>query len=122
LDVLEENDAHGTFFVVGSEVARHPELTKKITEGGHEVGLHTFTHPKMQRLAPWRRKLELSQTQAAIARATGVHTNLVRFPYSSRPSAIDDVNWGLVKEAGEQGYLVVVNDLGSEDWKQPGVP
>ena len=50
----------------------------------HELGLHTFTHPNMQRIAPWRRKLELSQTQVAIARAAGVHTNLVRFPYSSK--------------------------------------
>jgi cellulose synthase/poly-beta-1,6-N-acetylglucosamine synthase-like glycosyltransferase/peptidoglycan/xylan/chitin deacetylase (PgdA/CDA1 family) len=121
LDVLRENGAHGTFFVVGSEVARHPDLTRKITDGGHELGLHTFTHPNMQRIAPWRRKLELSQTQVAIARATGVHTNLVRFPYSSRPQAIDDVNWKLIRDVGDQGYLVVVNDLDSEDWQRPGV-
>jgi hypothetical protein len=52
LDVLRENGAHGTFFVVGSEVARHPDLTRKITDGEHELGLHTFTHPNMQRIAP----------------------------------------------------------------------
>jgi cellulose synthase/poly-beta-1,6-N-acetylglucosamine synthase-like glycosyltransferase/peptidoglycan/xylan/chitin deacetylase (PgdA/CDA1 family) len=121
LDVLRENGAHGTFFVVGSEVARHPDLTKKITDGGHELGLHTFTHPNMQRIAPWRRKLELAQTQVAIAKATGVHTNLVRFPYSSKPQAIDDVNWKLIRDVGDQGYLVVVNDLDSEDWQRPGV-
>jgi cellulose synthase/poly-beta-1,6-N-acetylglucosamine synthase-like glycosyltransferase/peptidoglycan/xylan/chitin deacetylase (PgdA/CDA1 family) len=122
LDVLEEYGAHGTFFVVGSAVTRHSDVARSITEAGHEVGLHTFTHPNMQRLAPWRRKLELSQTQVAIARATGVRTNLVRFPYSSRPAAIDDVNWELIKEAGAQGYLVVVNDLDSNDWQKQGVP
>ncbi len=121
LEVLKDNDAHGTFFVVGSEVARNPELTRRITDGGHELGLHTFTHPNMQRLAPWRRTFELSQTQVAIARAANVRTNLVRFPYSSKPQAIDNVNWRIVKEAGRQGYLVVVNDLDSEDWKRPGV-
>ncbi|HET6529975.1 MAG TPA: bifunctional polysaccharide deacetylase/glycosyltransferase family 2 protein [Actinoplanes sp.] len=121
LEVLDEYDAHGTFFVVGSEVARHPDLTKRITASGHELGLHTFTHPNMQRIAPWRRKLELAQTQVAVAQATGVHTNLVRYPYSSRPQAIDNVNWSLIKEAGARGYLVVVNDQDSEDWKKPGV-
>ncbi|MFF5295744.1 bifunctional polysaccharide deacetylase/glycosyltransferase family 2 protein [Paractinoplanes globisporus] len=121
LDVLAENDAHATFFVVGSEVARHPALTKRITDGGNELGLHTFTHPNLQRIAAWRRTLELSQTQVAIARAAGVHTNLVRFPYSSKANAIDDVNWKLVKDAGKQGYLVVVNDVDSEDWQRPGV-
>ncbi|MEV8507459.1 bifunctional polysaccharide deacetylase/glycosyltransferase family 2 protein [Actinoplanes sp. NPDC051475] len=121
LDVLEQNDAHGTFFVVGSEVARHPDLTKRITDRGNELGLHTFTHPNLQRLAPWRRSLELSQTQVAIARAANVRTNLARFPYSSKPQAIDDVNWKIVKEAGAEGYLVVVNDMDSEDWQRPGV-
>nr|WP_221375575.1 bifunctional polysaccharide deacetylase/glycosyltransferase family 2 protein [Actinoplanes polyasparticus] len=121
LDVLKENDAHGTFFVVGSEVARHPDLAKRVTDNGNELGLHTFTHPNLQLLAPWRRTLELSQTQVAIARATGVHTNLARFPYSSKNAAIDDENWKLIKNAGRQGYLVVVNDTDSQDWQRPGV-
>jgi cellulose synthase/poly-beta-1,6-N-acetylglucosamine synthase-like glycosyltransferase/peptidoglycan/xylan/chitin deacetylase (PgdA/CDA1 family) len=121
LEVLKENDAHGTFFVVGSEVARNPELTRKITADGNELGVHTFTHPNMQRLAPWRRTFEISQTQMAIAQAANVHTNLVRFPYSSKPQAIDEVNWKIVKQAGRQGYLVVVNDRDSEDWQRPGV-
>ncbi len=122
LQVLKENDAHGTFFVVGSEVSRQPALAKRITDDGNELGLHTFTHPNLQRIAPWRRTLELSQTQVAIARATGVHTNLARFPYSSKNAAIDETNWKIIKDAGRQGYLVVVNDLDSEDWQRPGVP
>ncbi|BCJ43005.1 bi-functional transferase/deacetylase [Actinoplanes ianthinogenes] len=121
LQVLRENDAHGTFFVVGSQVARHPALTKDIVADGNELGLHTFTHANMQLLAPWRRRLELSQNQVAIAKATGVHTNLARFPYSSKTDAIDDTNWKIVKEAGQAGYLVVVNDLDSEDWQRPGI-
>ncbi|GAA1599599.1 bifunctional polysaccharide deacetylase/glycosyltransferase family 2 protein [Actinoplanes couchii] len=121
LEVLERHDAHATFFVVGSQVARHPQLTKQIVTGGNELGLHTFTHPNMQRLAPWRRELELSQTQMAIAKATGTRTHLARFPYSSKNAAIDEVNWKLVQEAGALGYLVVVNDTDSEDWQRPGV-
>ena len=120
LDVLRKHDAHGTFFVVGSEVARHPSLTRRITDEGNELGLHTFTHPNMQRIAPWRRTFELSQTQVTIARAAGVHTNLVRLPYSSKTAAIDEVNWKIIKAAGRQGYLVVVNDLDSADWQRPG--
>ncbi|GLW29502.1 bi-functional transferase/deacetylase [Actinoplanes regularis] len=121
LEVLRENDAHGTFFVVGSQVARHPALTKEIVADGNELGLHTFTHPNMQLLAPWRRHLELSQNQVAIAKATGVHTNLARFPYSSKADAIDETNWKIIKEAGQAGYLIVVNDRDSEDWQRPGV-
>ncbi|MEU8658865.1 bifunctional polysaccharide deacetylase/glycosyltransferase family 2 protein [Actinoplanes philippinensis] len=120
LDVLRRHDAHATFFVVGSQVARNPELTERIVDDGNELGLHTFTHPNMQRLAPWRRELELSQTRTAIARATGVSTHLARFPYSSKNAAIDEANWKLIKEAGALGYLVVVNDTDSNDWQRPG--
>ena len=54
-------------------------------------------------------------------RPPGCSTSLIRFPYSSKAAAIDDVNWPLVKEAGKLGYLVVVNDTDSEDWQRPGV-
>jgi cellulose synthase/poly-beta-1,6-N-acetylglucosamine synthase-like glycosyltransferase/peptidoglycan/xylan/chitin deacetylase (PgdA/CDA1 family) len=121
LDVLEEHNAHATFFVVGSQVARHPEIVRQMAAEGHELGVHTFTHPNLIRLAPWRRKLEYAQTQLAIAQAAGVKTSLIRFPYSSKASAIDDVNWPLIKEAGKLGYLFVVNDTDSEDWRRPGV-
>jgi cellulose synthase/poly-beta-1,6-N-acetylglucosamine synthase-like glycosyltransferase/peptidoglycan/xylan/chitin deacetylase (PgdA/CDA1 family) len=120
LEVLRRHDAHATFFVIGSQVARNPDIARQVVDGGNELGLHTFTHPNMQRLAPWRRELELSQTQMAIARATGVRTNLARFPYSSKNAAIDEVNWKLIKEAGALGYLVVVNDTDSNDWQLPG--
>jgi cellulose synthase/poly-beta-1,6-N-acetylglucosamine synthase-like glycosyltransferase/peptidoglycan/xylan/chitin deacetylase (PgdA/CDA1 family) len=121
LQVLKEYQVTGTFFVVGSEVARHPELAEQLVDAGNELGVHTFTHPNLQRIAPWRRTLEINETQNVIAKATGVHTNLVRFPYSSKTQAIDNVNWKIVKEVGRQGYLMVVNDVDSEDWQRPGV-
>jgi cellulose synthase/poly-beta-1,6-N-acetylglucosamine synthase-like glycosyltransferase/peptidoglycan/xylan/chitin deacetylase (PgdA/CDA1 family) len=121
LAVLKQYHAVGTFFVIGSEVSRNPGLTRKITEGGNEVGIHTFTHPNLERIAPWRRTLEINQTQNVIARATGTRTNLVRFPYSSIPDAIDNANWTMIQDIGKQGYLMVVNDVDSEDWQRPGV-
>ncbi|MEJ3748100.1 glycosyltransferase, partial [Actinomycetes bacterium KLBMP 9797] len=118
--VLDRHGVDATFFVVGSQVARHPDLVRRLVAGGHELGVHTFTHPRLSALSRWRRHAEYSQTQLAIARAAGVRTALVRFPYSSRPQAIDDQEWALVQEAGRLGYLVVVNDTDSEDWARPG--
>ncbi len=121
LDVLRKHQVEATFFVVGTEVARQPGLTRQIVTEGHELGVHTFTHPFLAALPQWRRELEYSQTQMAIAHATGVQTSLLRFPYSSRPDAIDDQHWPLIQEAGQLGYLTVVNDLDSRDWELPGV-
>jgi len=121
LDVLRKHQVHATFFVVGSQVARYPDLARRLTAEGHEIGAHTFTHPRLAELPAWRRNLEYSQTHTAIAYATGVSTTLVRPPYSSFPGALDDEGWSTVREAGERGYLTVLNDTDSRDWARPGV-
>jgi peptidoglycan-N-acetylglucosamine deacetylase len=45
LDVLEEFDARATFFCVGRNVRRHPELVHRIRAAGHAVGSHSMSHP-----------------------------------------------------------------------------
>lgn len=122
LDLLKKEGAHATFFLVGSAVTEHPALVKRMIDEGHEVGIHSFTHPEMSEMGAWERKLQYSQTQMAIVGAAGVTTSLLRFPYSSQPDAIDNVYWPIVEEAGKLGYLNVVNDTDSEDWRKLGVP
>lgn len=121
LRVLAKYDVPATFFVMGSQVARHPGLVRDMVVAGHEIGVHTFTHPDLATLPGWRRRLEYAQTQLALASAAGVEATLVRFPYSSFANAIDDHDWPLVTEAGDLGYLTVLNDTDSLDWERPGV-
>jgi cellulose synthase/poly-beta-1,6-N-acetylglucosamine synthase-like glycosyltransferase/peptidoglycan/xylan/chitin deacetylase (PgdA/CDA1 family) len=121
LAALRRHGAHATFFALGSQVARHPGLTRRLVAEGHEIGAHSFTHPQLADLPGWRRDLEYSQTQMAIAYATGRSTSLLRPPYSSFADALDDRGWSTVREAGDQGYLTVLNDTDSRDWARPGV-
>jgi cellulose synthase/poly-beta-1,6-N-acetylglucosamine synthase-like glycosyltransferase/peptidoglycan/xylan/chitin deacetylase (PgdA/CDA1 family) len=121
LAVLREHHVKATFFVVGSQVARYPDLVRQMVADGHEIGVHSFTHPDLKMLSGWRRQLEYAQTQLAITHAAGVRTTLVRFPYSSEAVAVDDAEWTLVREAGRMGYVTVVNDTDSHDWATPGV-
>ncbi|MCM0677303.1 glycosyltransferase [Micromonospora phytophila] len=120
LDVLRRHGARATFFTVGTQVARHPGLTGRIAAEGHELGVHTFSHPDATLLPGWRRRLEYSQTQMAIMSAAGVRTSLLRFPYSSTADAIDDEAWTAIQDAGRLGYLTAVNDTDSQDWARPG--
>ncbi|MEV6370675.1 glycosyltransferase [Micromonospora musae] len=121
LDVLRHHQAKATFFVVGSQVARHPDLTGRVAAEGHELGVHTFSHPEATLLPGWQRRLEYTQTQMAIMNTTGVRTNLLRFPYSSRADAVDNEAWAAIRQAGGLGYLTAVNDTDSQDWARPGV-
>jgi cellulose synthase/poly-beta-1,6-N-acetylglucosamine synthase-like glycosyltransferase/peptidoglycan/xylan/chitin deacetylase (PgdA/CDA1 family) len=121
LDVLRRNHVHATFFVVGTLVAQHPELLRRIVAEGNQVGVHTFTHAELATLPPWQQSLELRESQLAVAGAAGVTTSLLRPPYSSGNDAVDDAAWRSMQRARQQGYLSVLTTQDSEDWQRPGV-
>ncbi|PZW01840.1 Glycosyltransferase, catalytic subunit of cellulose synthase and poly-beta-1,6-N-acetylglucosamine synthase [Micromonospora phaseoli] len=118
--VLDKHQVPGTFFVLGNQVVRNPEMVRTLAANGHELGVHTFTHPHLTEIPGWQRRMEYTQTQLAIAGATGIRTNLLRFPYSSRADAFVNQDWPILQQAGELGYLSVVNDLDSRDWERQG--
>ncbi|GAA4855150.1 bifunctional polysaccharide deacetylase/glycosyltransferase family 2 protein [Kitasatospora terrestris] len=121
LDVLKRAQVHATFFVVGTQVADNPDLTRRILAEGHQIGIHTFTHTDLAAASPWRRTLELREAQLALAGATGTTSSLLRPPYSSENSALTDPDWAALQDAAHAGYLTVLTTLDSEDWRRPGV-
>ncbi|MGA5038531.1 bifunctional polysaccharide deacetylase/glycosyltransferase family 2 protein [Streptomyces capoamus] len=121
LDVLRKHHAHAVFFVTGTMTSRHPELVRRMIAEGHEVGLHTFDHPDLSYHSTRRVDWELSQNQLALAGAAGIRSSLFRPPYSSSADAIDNRSWPVARYIGSRGYLTVVDDTDSEDWRRPGV-
>ena len=63
----------------------------------------------------------MTETQYALAGATGELSYLVRPPYSSEPDALDDLRFDVISRLGEQGYVTALVDVDTEDWQQPGV-
>ncbi|MYW64750.1 glycosyltransferase [Streptomyces sp. SID8379] len=121
LDVLKKHHAHAVFFVTGTMASRYPGLVQRMVAEGHEVGLHTFNHPDLSYQSKKRIDWELSQNQLALEGAAGVRTSLFRPPYSSFADAMDDKSWPVTQYIGSRGYITVVNNTDSEDWKRPGV-
>ncbi|MFR9806198.1 glycosyltransferase [Pseudonocardia sp. RS010] len=121
LAILRKHHVPGTFFVVGSMSTRYPELIKEIHDSGSELGVHSFSHPDLGTSPTWRVEREMIETQLAIQGATGTSTYLMRPPYSSSSSALDDIGYQTVKQVGAMGYLTVLTDVDGEDWKRPGV-
>ncbi|MEV4347727.1 bifunctional polysaccharide deacetylase/glycosyltransferase family 2 protein [Actinoplanes sp. NPDC049596] len=119
LKVLDKYDVPGVFFQIGSEISRYPSITRQVKEAGHEIGIHTFTHPEMSTKSRWRRDVEMSETQFALSGAADISSVIFRPPYSSTVAALDNPTWSVMAEMGEKGYLTVVNDLDSKDW-EPG--
>ncbi len=120
LDVLaEEGGVPATFFVVGAQAADRPDLMRRMYAEGHEVGVHTFTHANLANVTALRQRIELDQTQLAIAASTGRTTGLLRPPYSSEISALLPADWRALSRA--DGYWVVYTDRDTRDWERRGV-
>jgi cellulose synthase/poly-beta-1,6-N-acetylglucosamine synthase-like glycosyltransferase/peptidoglycan/xylan/chitin deacetylase (PgdA/CDA1 family) len=121
LKVLKDEDVRADFFVTGSMVTRNPALIRQIVADGHEIGVHTFTHPDLALHSGTRLTWELGETQLALAGVAGIHSSLFRPPYSSTVDALDDWSWPVTKQAGAEGYLTAFIDKDTDDWKRPGV-
>jgi peptidoglycan/xylan/chitin deacetylase (PgdA/CDA1 family) len=81
LEELDRLDVHATFFVLGAEVNREPELARRIVATGHELGLHGFAHPRYDELSAPQTREDLEQGLGAIEAATGDRPSWFRPPY-----------------------------------------
>ena len=107
-----------TFFVVGSEVARHPEIVKQLVRDGNELGNHTFTHTALSNGPRWQRRLQLELSEAVIVGVTGHYSRLVRPPYSATSDAVTPSQERALAQASAGRYLIVLANYDSEDWKR----
>lgn len=83
LDVLNKNNAKGTFFIMGGWVNysdENREKLMKISEGGHEIGNHSYIHPSFTKISHERMADEIKKTEDIVYAATGSKIKLFRFP------------------------------------------
>ena len=110
-----------TFFVVGSEVVRHPGIVRRLHREGFELGNHTFTHVELSALPGWERRLQIGLTENALVGTVGLRTRLVRPPYSSVPPAVTRRQATALAQIARAGYDITLSDFDGEDWRRPGV-
>lgn len=113
LAILKEYGIKATFFVVGQNAKEYPELVKQEAEAGHEIGNHTYTHPKLKKQNAESFSCELEKTRVVIEEITGISPILFRPPEGFREGVIKTV-------AKEQGYQMVLWSVDPEDWR--GLP
>ena len=71
LDVLRSMDVYGTFFVLGWNAERHPEVIERVAAEGHELGTHGYSHQLVYRQRPDEFASELRRSVDAIRHITG---------------------------------------------------
>lgn len=117
LDVLKSRGIPATFFVIGSNVVRHPDIVRRMVAEGHEVGSHTFLHPEDTAMGPDRAQLELNALQRLVASVTGRTTYLFRSPYGRSEGPLTEAEAARHLIVEREGYVVAGADIVPRDWE-----
>lgn len=81
LDILKQNNAVATFFILGLQAEQNPEVLTQILEGGNEIGNHSYSHESFLTLSDERLKYQIDTAQETVKAATGYTPSLLRPPY-----------------------------------------
>ncbi|MEU9188851.1 bifunctional polysaccharide deacetylase/glycosyltransferase family 2 protein [Streptomyces sp. NPDC048484] len=113
LDLLKQHRARATFFLLGSQAARHPDLVRRIRDEGHEIGSNTYTGAVLGETSSLRFSAELDLAQNVFAGSSGLRTNLLRMPQTTSPDTLCGPEWAAARRAAAQGYVLVAADKAS---------
>ncbi|KDN49902.1 carbohydrate esterase family 4 protein [Tilletiaria anomala UBC 951] len=86
LDYFQKNNIKSTFFIVGSRAVSRPTMLQSEYWAGHQLSVHTWSHPYLTTLTNEQIVAELAWTMKAIKDIVGVTPNTMRPPYGD----IDD--------------------------------
>lgn len=113
LDLLAEYEAKATFFVIGQNAEKNPDILLRQYEEGHELANHTFTHPWTTSVHKLDK--ELKQTNEIIFSITGFRPTLFRPVGGQYTDA-------MINTAVNNGFKVVMWSWhqDTEDWANPG--
>jgi len=111
LNILKQYNIKATFFVIGQNAQRYPDVCRRIVTAGNVIGNHSYLHRKslcLRRGKTIARDIELSHQ--AIYECTGFEPKLFRPPHGFRTP------W-LMRTVRQLGYTVITWDNMTGDWK-----
>jgi len=80
--LLKENNAKATFFLIGKNAEKHPEIVRQIIEEGHTIGNHSYSHSKnFGFFSAEKVAAELNQTNAILKKIAGKEIKMFRPPF-----------------------------------------
>lgn len=88
LDILSRYGAKATFYVLGSAIEGNTAILQRMRDSGHEIGNHTWNHPKLTNLAAEHIAWQFNATSDAIKQAIGHEPRTFRPPYGATSSLV----------------------------------
>lgn len=113
LDIFSKHGARATFFVLGRNATNTRQLIRRMSAEGHELGIHTWSHPYLTRLSNEAIKRDLARCQALLGPLVDHEIRWFRPPYG-------DINARVRSVINDAGYRVAMWSVDPKDWQRPG--
>ena len=107
LDCLEENGAKATFYMLGQNVERYPDIVKRMHDLGMELSNHTYDHKDLAKLTQSQITEEIEKTSSLIQDAAGVLPDTLRPPGGSYNDTVQKLS----------GMPILKWSIDTKDWK-----
>lgn len=114
LDILAQFRARATFYVIGRNARRYPEIMRRIVAEGHEIGNHTLNHPVLAQLGDGGVLSEVDATQQIVWDTVGAVPVTMRPPYGSFTTRQMRMLFD------QRNLATVVWSVDPQDWRRPG--
>lgn len=115
LDILRTHDVRVTFFVLGSALARRPDLGRRILDEGHEIAMHGHEHALLLYRRAGAVRDDLTRAYELIAEITGVAPRWYRPPYGVLTTAA-------LLTARRLGLTPILWSTWGRDWTRYATP
>ena len=111
LDGLAERGVHATFFLVGLQIEKYPQVVTRIAREGHEIGIHTYDHVQVTGLSEQEFRQQLDRCRTLVRDLTGQEEFFFRPPYGLTNENI--CSWAECP--------IILWSVDPEDWKDKTV-
>lgn len=113
LAILKKYNIQATFFVVGMNAEKHPDLIKQIHAEGHIIGSHTMTHALLTKLTEAKLQTEVQEPSDIIYKILGTRPKCLRYPYGASNEHVRNV-------IRSHGMMPMPMGFNSFDYNRPG--
>lgn len=113
IQVLDKYQVKATFFMIGKQVQRYPEIAKMVMDRGHVIANHTYDHPhNLEACSPSQIKTELEDSERILTQLTGHRTLFFRPPCGFINSTVSLI-------AQEEGYRTILWTVSADHHDAP---
>ncbi|WP_417901881.1 peptidoglycan-N-acetylglucosamine deacetylase [Bacillus toyonensis] len=110
LDKLKQHNVKATFFLLGENAEKFPNVVKRIANEGHVIGNHTYSHPNLAKVNEAEYHNQIIKTEEILNRLAGYAPKFIRPPYG-------EILENQLKWATEQNFMIVQWSVDTVDWK-----